>query len=290
MELGLYHSCLLEWDLDRLFGWAGAQGYRALELHGGPRFRHVDWAAVAAGRTNPVLEAQARYGVRVSGLMYGALNFLAPDPSERGAAFERLEILLRAARRSGVPLVSTFTGRDPSLTLEQNLERSGDVLRRIADLAEQHEVDVAFENCPMFHVWPWVHNIAVSPAMWRAIFEVVPSPRLGLNFDPSHLVWQGIDYLGALGAFRDRIKIVQAKDTEVLDEVQRDEGMLSLRWWRHRIPGEGSIDWQAFVARLREVGYDAVLSIEHEDPLYEDSADRVLEGLAKTKAHLDQFV
>jgi sugar phosphate isomerase/epimerase len=290
MELGLYHSCVIEWDLDRLFGWACAHGYKALELHGGPRFRHVDWRAVAAGQQNPVLDAQERYGVRVVGLMYGALNFLSADPSERSNAFERLEILLKAAGRSGVPLVSTFTGRDPNLTLEQNLEGASDSLRQIANMAEQYDVDVAFENCPMFHVWPWVHNIAVSPAMWRQIFEIVPSPRVGLNFDPSHLVWQGIDYLSALVDFRDRIKLVQAKDTEVLEHIQRDEGMLSLRWWRHRIPGEGSIDWANLFGRLGEIGYDSVVSIEHEDPLYEGSEARVLEGLAKTKAHLEQFL
>jgi sugar phosphate isomerase/epimerase len=222
--------------------------------------------------------------------MYGPLNFLSPDPVTSEAAFSYLELLLKAARRTGIPLVSTFTGRDPELTLEQNLESGRDDLRRIGELAEKYEVDVAFENCPMFHVWPWVHNIAVSPAMWHGIFEVAASPRIGLNFDPSHLVWQGIDYLGALGEFHDRIKIVQAKDTEVLAEVQRSEGMLSLRWWRHRIPGEGSIDWATLVARLHEVGYDSVVSIEHEDPLYEGSEERVLEGLAKTKAHLEPLL
>jgi sugar phosphate isomerase/epimerase len=290
MQIGLYNSCLLEWDLDRLLRWAADNGYAAVELHGGPRFRHVDWEAVAAGRINPVAACQAKYPVRVSGLMYGPLNFLSPEASVREAAFGRLEILLQAARRSGVPLVSTFTGRDPDLTLDQNLERHTDQLRRIAALAEQQEVDVAFENCPMFHTWPWVHNIAVSPAMWRKLFAVMDSPRVGLNFDPSHLVWQGIDYLAALDEFRDRIKIVQAKDTEVLEEVQRDEGMLSLRWWRHRIPGEGMIDWSVFIGRLRQVGYDAVLSIEHEDPLYEGSEERVLEGLSRTRAHLDPLV
>ncbi|MBV9171087.1 MAG: sugar phosphate isomerase/epimerase [Chloroflexi bacterium] len=290
MEIGLYHSCLMEWDLDRLFSWARTTGYRALELHGGPRFRHVDWSAIAAGRVNPVLDAQEKYNVRVVGLMYGALIFFSADTAERDSAFERLETLLHAARRARVPLVSTFTGRDPTLTLDENLERSADSLRRIADLAERHEVDVAFENCPMFHVWPWVHNVAVSPAMWRRIFEIVPTPRMGLNFDPSHLGWQGIDTLAALGDFRDRIKLVQAKDTEILPDVQREEGMLSLRWWRHRIPGEGSIDWAAFFARLREVGYDSVVSIEHEDPVYEGSDERVLEGLARTRAHLEQFL
>src|SRR6266496_963291 len=99
MRLGLYNSCLLDWDLDRLFGWAAEQGYAALELHGGPRFRHVDWDSVADGRENPLVDAQVRYPVRVCGLMYGPLNFLSPDPGERDTAFARLEVLLKAARR-----------------------------------------------------------------------------------------------------------------------------------------------------------------------------------------------
>jgi sugar phosphate isomerase/epimerase len=228
LQIGLYNACLLDWDLDRFMRWAADNGYAAVELHGGPRFRHVDWQAVADGRVNPVAEAQARYPVRVSGLMYGPLNFLSADPSVREAAVARLTVLLEAARRSGVPLVSTFTGRDPDLTLEQNLERNADQLCRIADLAEQHEVDLAFENCPMFQSWPWVHNIAVSPAMWRKLFEVMRSPCVGLNFDPSHLVWQGIDYLAAVDEFRDRIKIVQAKDTEVLEGLSRTRAHLDL--------------------------------------------------------------
>ncbi len=126
--------------------------------------------------------------------------------------------------------------------------------------------------------------------MWRSLFEVVRSPRVGLNFDPSHLVWQGIDYLAAVDEFAKRIKIVQAKDTEILPDVQRDEGMLSLRWWRHRIPGEGMIDWRAFIQRLRSAGYDTILSIEHEDPLYEGNEDMVLRGLARTRAHLDPLL
>jgi sugar phosphate isomerase/epimerase len=291
VQIGLYNTCLLDWDLDKLFGWCAEHGYAAVELHGGPRFRHVAWEAVAAGRANPVAEARARYpSVRVCGIMFGRLPFLSPDAEQAESAFARLETLLRAARRCDVPLVSTFTGRDPALTLEQNLERYPDRLRRIAELAERHAVDVAFENCPMYHTWPWDSNVAVSPAMWRQLFQLLGSPRLGLNFDPSHLVWQGIDPLAALSDARDRIKLVQAKDTEVLADVQRDEGMLSLRWWRHRIPGEGMIDWPAFIARLRAVGYDGPLSIEQEDPLYEGSEALVLEGLAKTRAHLDPLL
>jgi sugar phosphate isomerase/epimerase len=286
MRLGLYNSCLLEWEPERLLGWAAANGFSAVELHAGPRYRHVDWRAVADGRTGPLLEAQERHGVRICGLMYGALGFLSPDPVQREQAVADVEILLRAARRSGIALVSTFTGRDPALTLEQNLEAFGEVFPRVADLAERHGIDLAFENCPMFQVWPWIHNIAISPALWRRMFELVPSPRLGLNLDPSHLVWQGVDWRPALTEFRDRLKLVQAKDTEVLPEVKRDEGILTPRWWRHRIPGEGMIDWRAFLSAVRAAGYDGIVSVEHEDPRYEGSEDRVLEGVLKASAHL----
>jgi sugar phosphate isomerase/epimerase len=287
MRIGVYNSCLLDWDLDRTLGWAAANGLAAVEVHAGPRYRHVDWRAVARGGPNPLVEAQSRHGVRICGLMYGALGFLAPDPRRRRAALEELEVLLRAARASEVPVVSTFTGRDPSLTLEQNLEEYARVFPRVAELAERHQVDVAFENCPMYEQWPWVHNIAVSPAIWQEQFRLVPSQRLGLNLDPSHLVWQGIDYVGAVQEFQDRIKLVQAKDTEVLDDVLRTEGMLTLRWWRHRIPGEGLIDWRSFLGALAAVGYDGTVSIEHEDPTRSGPA-AVVEGVLLAKRHLEQ--
>lgn len=290
MRLGLYNSCLLEWEPEHLLSWAAANGFAAVELHGGPGYRQVDWQAVADGRSDPLLDAQERHGVRICGLMYGPLNFLSPDLAEGKRALADLEVMLRAARRCGVPLVSTFTGRDPARTLEENLERFAEVFPRVADLAEGHGVDVAFENCPMFHDWPWRHNIAVSPAAWRRMFQLVPSPRLGLNLDPSHLVWQGIDWRPALTEFGDRLKLVQAKDTEVLPDVQSDEGILTPGWWRHRIAGEGMIDWEAFLSAVRQAGYDGDVSLEHEDPLYSGSQERILVGVRKARDHLARFV
>ncbi|MBB6732328.1 sugar phosphate isomerase/epimerase family protein [Cohnella zeiphila] len=292
MKLALYNSCLLHWEPERLFAWAAEQGFRGVELHGGPRFAHVDWSAVADGAADAkaLLAAQERYGLPIVGLMYGALPFLSPDPDERRAAAQRIGVLLRAAARLGVPIVSTFTGRDPAKTLEQNLDGFADVFPAIADLAESLGVRLAFENCPMYEFWPPVHNIAVSPTMWRAMFELVPSPALGLNFDPSHLAWQGVDYARAVREFRDRIFIAQAKDTEKLPDTLREEGMLHHRWWRHRIPGQGDVDWSAFLTSLQEIGYDGYLSIEHEDPVWTGSDERVTKGLVLAKGHLERFI
>lgn len=290
MEIGFYNSCLMDWGLDRTFSWAKEQGFGGVEIHGGPRYPHVPWREIAAGKTNPLQKAQERYGIPVVGIMFGALRFLSPDERERQKALDNLEVLLKVAARSGIGLVSTFTGRDPLKTLEENLEDYSRVFPRVAELAERYEVDLAFENCPMYEFWPPVHNIAVSPVVWREMFERVPSERFGLNLDPSHLVWQGVDYERAVHDFGNRILLAQAKDTEVLPRVLRDEGMLTLRWWRHRVPGQGDVRWDRFVSALHEVGYKGVLSIEHEDPVWSGSDERVTRGLLLARRHLEQFV
>ena len=290
MKIGFYNSCLMDWDLDKTFGWARDHGFEGLELYGGPRYPYVSWEEIASGKTNPLLEAQERYGIPVAGLMFGALPFLSPDESERKEALQYLEVLLRAASRSNVEVVSTFTGRDPLKTLDENLDLYAEVFPQVAEMAERYEVNLAFENCPMYEYWPPVHNIAVSPVIWNEMFVRVPSERFGLNLDPSHLVWQGVDYAQAVRDFEDRIWLAQAKDTEVLHRVLREEGMLTLRWWRHRIPGQGDVRWDKFVSSLHEAGYEGVLSIEHEDPVWTGSDEKVTRGLLLARSYLDQFV
>ncbi|MCC2687075.1 MAG: hypothetical protein K0R75_3974 [Paenibacillaceae bacterium] len=291
MKIGFYNTCFIQWDVDTTFRWARDNGFHGVELHGGPRFKAVDWRGVADGRSaNELLAAQEKYGVPIPGIMFGALPFISPDPAQRKQAVEDVGVLLRAAARLGAPVVSTFTGRDPNKTLEQNLDEFAVVFPAVAELAEKTGVKLAFENCPMYEFWPYVHNIAVNPVIWKEMFSRVPSQALGLNIDPSHLVWQGIDYAKAVLDFKDRIVIAQAKDTEVLPNVLREEGMLTCRWWRHRIPGQGDVDWNKFVTALHEIGYDGILSIEHEDPIWTGTDDLVARGLIHAKRHLENFI
>ncbi len=288
-KIGFNNACLMTWELGRLFEWAADHHWPVVELHGSPRYRHVDWGAIADGRENPVAEARLQSDVDVAGIMCGLLPFLSPDPSERQRAASYLEVLLRAANRCEIPVVSTFTGRDPSKTLEQNLVAFAEVFPPLVDMAERYGVRLAFENCPMYEFWPNDANIAVSPSMWREIFALVPSEMLGLNLDPSHLVWQGIDSTRAVHEFRDRIWLVQAKDTERLPGVLADEGMLTLRWWRHRVPGQGDIDWTKFLTALFEASYSGPLIIEHEDPVWSGTDERVIRGLEIGRANLARF-
>ncbi|OUM94205.1 MAG: hypothetical protein A9Z00_00875 [Thermobacillus sp. ZCTH02-B1] len=291
MKIGFYHSCFNHWELERTFAWAKENGFYGIELHGGPRYKFIDWKELAEGRnTGEFARLQEKYEMPITGIMYGALNYLSPDPAERERARETLGILLKAAANTGIRVVSTFTGRDPMKTIEENLDLFEREFPRIAEMAEKLGVTLAFENCPMYEFWPPVYNIAVSPFLWKELFTRVPSKAFGLNIDPSHLVWQGIDCAQAVLDFRERIVLAQAKDTEVLPNVLRDQGMLTMKWWRHRIPGQGDVDWNKFVTALHEIGYDGVLSIEHEDPIWTGTDEKVQKGLLLAKKHLEQFV
>lgn len=289
MRLGLYHTCLLEWEPERLLSWMEQEHLKDLELHGGPRYGHIDWTRVAAGDAR-LAEMAARHQVRIWDIMDGSLNFLHPDRTVRERSVAHAITLLQAAKTLRATSVSVFTGRDPALTLFENLDRLPTALQPVLQVAEDLGITLALENCPMAHDWPPRFNIAINPKMWQEIFERVSSPALGIAFDPSHLVWQGIDYVVACKRFLPRIALVQAKDSETLADVVAEQGILATHFWRHRIPGQGDVDWPRLLATLAEAGYDRPIFIEQEDPFFEDDTEAVLRGLQWTRRYLEPYL
>lgn len=174
------------------------------------------------------------------------------------------------AEALGVPVVAMMTGGDRTQGPDEALTAWTAVFKEIAQVAEDAGIKIAFENWPA--VWgPFPmgsNNFGHTPEQWERMFEAVPSDALGLEFDPSHLVWQQIDYLDALYHFRDRIYHVHAKDTEIVPSVLAKVGIFGSGWWRYRIPGLGIVDWSAFLSALYEIGYDGGVAIEHEDPVF----------------------
>ena len=208
------------------------------------------------------------------------------DPAERDAWRRRQSGALDIAARWGVRKVATFAGRDGTTDLDGNLREFKAFWSPLVKKAEDLGIQICFENCPMFDPRGLRSiNIAISPAVWERIFDAIDSPALGLQFDPSHLYWEQIDYLAALRKFAPKVGLVHAKDTEILPDTLASVGVLGAGWWRYRLPGLGKIDWKAFVSTLREVGYSGDLAIEHEDPLYE--GEKAHEGLLLAKRNLE---
>ena len=276
--------------LPQVADWAAAHGFTDLEC--GPMLP-LDRAAY-----EQVLD-EGRIGI--SALIY-CRNYLSTDPEEAAQHLAALRERIVFAGALGIDKVVTSTGidksvveglydRDPALRDRgnlirripaQSLDRVVDLFGSLVELAEKNNVRLCFENCPL------MGNIAISPVMWKKLFERLPSDHLGLAYDPSHLVWEMIDPYTPLLEFKDKIFHVHAKDTAI-DRVKlaRTGILTDFSWWSYRIPGRGELDWRQLLGQLIAEGYDGTLSLEHEDAAYEGSVEAVENGLLDGKAWLE---
>jgi sugar phosphate isomerase/epimerase len=255
---------------------------------------HLDVSYFGPDDVKRVRDLTAKTGVAVSGLGYYP-NPLAPDAAESGPAVAHLHRLIDAAADLGVNVVNSFVGRDPSRSVEANWPRFLEVWRPLIEHAEGRGVRVGIENCPMLFTqdeWPGGKNLAISPAVWRRMFADIPSRSFGLNFDPSHLIWQQMDYLAPLAEFRDRLVHVHAKDARIDRAALDAHGVLSYPklWHTPKLPGMGDVRWGAILGALADAGYDGHVAIEVEDRAFEGSLEKRKESLVVSRRHLVQFL
>jgi sugar phosphate isomerase/epimerase len=290
MKLGLLTAPFPDTPLMEVADWAAAHGLGCLEIAcwpaaGGERRRyagtcHIDVASLSPAQAEEIMDALARKGVTVSALGYYP-NPLHADEDHRSAVIGHLRLVIAAAARMGVGKVNTFVGGDRRLTLDDNWTRAQAIWPAILAHARDHGVTLAFENCPMIFSrdeWPGGHNIAYSPLIWRRILSEWDGT--GMNFDPSHLVWQMIDIPRFIAEFGPRMTHVHAKDLMIDRDGLYERGIMSLGmgWQIPRMPGLGAVDWAQVFAGLFRAGYDGPVIIEHEDRDFEGSDDRVKRG------------
>lgn len=275
MRIGFYTNYT-----PQIAAFAERIGFRSLELSAWPHSSlnpdKVTKSELSAMRKD--LEAR---DIELSALGYYP-NYLAPDAHEAQEALRYLGKVVDLAGDIGVPVVATFAGRNPELSVEDNLPAFKETFSRICEQAERRNVKIALENCPMMNRFSMKgENIAFSPEIWRVLFQLVPSANLGLELDPSHCVWQGIDYVKAVKEFGPKIFHVHAKDMEIRRDLLADSGIYGVAltrfaglghgWWRARTPGWGEVDWAKLITALIEVGYKGNLDIEHEDDVFAES-------------------
>ena len=293
MKLGFLTACLPRRNLAEICEWAATQGFEALEVAAWPDLGDRPFTATHLAvedfderRADDARQLFERHGLECSSLSYYDNN-LHPDPAERAAVHEHLHRCIDAARLLGCPTVGTFVGRDPTRSVTDNLRDAESVFRPMVDHAGEVGVKLIIENCVMegWHPDGYPGNLAYSPELWEWMFSL----GLYLNYDPSHLLWMGIDPVEALRPYVDRIPHAQAKDIE-LDRgarsrygwpgraVDRDDPW-DVGWWRYRVPGLGEVDWPRLIDVLYEGGFDGVLSVEHEDPVWGGTEEKVETGL-----------
>ncbi|MBN2413078.1 sugar phosphate isomerase/epimerase [candidate division KSB1 bacterium] len=307
MKLGFLTACLPQLGLEEIVEWASGNGFQMLELAAWPvdsdrdyKARQIDAANFTNDDAKWVKDLFAKYDLGISAMAYYDNN-IHPDMNKRNSYIAHLKKVIDTAAKLDVELVGTFVGSRPDKSPTENLKEIGKVFRELVKYAGDKGVKLMIENCPMEN---WVQfglpgNFAYSPELWETLFNEVPDKNFGLNMDPSHLYWLGIDYILAVKDFAPRIFHAHAKDTEVLADGEYKYGIFGRQiepvpwksgWWRYRMPGLGEIDWNRFITTLQETGYDFVLSIEHEDPIWEGSVEKVKSGLILGYKHLSQFV
>lgn len=303
MKLGFVSAILPDLSLEEVASFASSERFACVEVMCWPKGRaerryagitHVDvegFDPAAAGR---VSETMHQAGVAISGLGYYP-NPLAPDRNEAEVYVEHIKKVILAAELLGVEVVNTFIGRDWTRSVDENWPRLMEVWPPLVKFAEDHGRRIAIENCPMFFTgdeWPGGKNLAHSPAIWRRMFEEIPSPSFGLNYDPSHLLWQQIDYVAPLREFGPRIFHVHAKDAKVDRHRLNEVGVLAtpLAWHTPKLPGLGEVDWGRLFSGLTDAGYQGPVCIEVEDRAYEADLQSRKRSLRQSRNFLSQFV
>jgi len=303
MRLGFVSAILPDLSLEEVVAFAAETGYGCVEVMCWPLGKaerryagvtHIDVVDFTADDAAEVNELFAQYGVTISGLGYYP-NPLAPDEAEAQVYAEHIKAVIRAARLLGVPVINTFIGRDWTKSLDENWPRFLSTWKPLIAFAEDNGVKIGIENCPMLFTrdeWPGGKNLARSPAIWRRMFEDIPSNNFGLNYDPSHMIWQQMDYLAPMREFKDRLFHIHAKDARVdvhkLDQV----GVLAFPNEYHtpKLPGMGDVDWGKFFSVLTDTGYSGPVAVEVEDRAYEGSLTLRQASLTQSLAYLRQFL
>jgi sugar phosphate isomerase/epimerase len=302
MQLGFVSAILPDLSLEELLAFAAGQGFDCVELMCWPAGKaerryagvtHLDVTGFGDSDAARVSELVERHGVAISGLGYYP-NPLTANAEERQTYVEHIKHVIAAAARLGVPVMNTFVGRDHTKSIDDNWPVFEEVWPPIITFAEEQGVKVGIENCPMSFTadeWPGGKNLAISPAVWRRMFERIPSPNFGLNFDPSHLVWQRIDYVRAIREFGGRFVHVHAKDARVDHQGLYEFGILGtpLQYHTPKLPGLGDVNWGRFFSALTDSGYDGPVCVEVEDRAYEGSLEKRKQSLTQSLRYLKQF-
>lgn len=300
MKLGFVSAILADLSFAEVMEFAAAEGFDCVEVMCWPvgkaerRYAGVTHIDVQNLDVAAVQQVVQDTGVAISGLGYYP-NALAASAEERTVAVDQIRRVIGAAAELGIGQMNTFIGRDPAKSVDDNWPLFLETWPSIVEEAAAANVNIGIENCPMFFSgdeWPGGKNLAHSPAVWRRMFEAIPSANFGLNYDPSHLVWQMMDPVAPLWEFKDRLHHAHAKDARIDRHKLNDVGIMAnpLQYHQPKLPGLGEVNWGQFFSVLGDVGYTGAVCIEVEDRPYESSLEGRKDALRQSARYLRQFL
>ena len=303
LDLGFVSAILAGNSFEEVIDFAASHEFKCVEIMCWPqgkaerRYAGVTHINVQELDDKSITHIQSRLswnGIYISALGYYP-NPLDPDKEKAAVYVEHIKKMIKAAARLEVGVVNTFIGRDPARSLDYNLGRFRETWPEIIKIAEEQNIKIGIENCPMLFTkdeWPGGKNLAVSPAIWDQMFEAIPSNYFGLNYDPSHLVWMQMDEVQPIYDYAEKLHHIHLKDVKVYRDKLNRVGILAypLEYHSPKIPGLGDVRWRDFFSALTSVGYRGPVCIEVEDRAYEGSAEDIQAAILTSRNYLRQFV
>jgi sugar phosphate isomerase/epimerase len=301
LKLGFVSAILADSSFEGVVDFAANNDFKCVEMMCWPgnsadarRYAgvtHIDVENMDINYINGYLKQK---NISISGLGYYP-NPLDADIKKSEFYIEHIKKIIRACNQLGVPVMNTFIGRNQALNMQDNLELFKKLWKPIIETAEQEDIKIGIENCPMFFTndeWPGGKNLAISPAVWDRMFETFPTPLFGLNYDPSHMIFQMMDEIKPIYQYKDRLHHVHIKDVKVYRDKLDRVGILAnpLEYHSPKLPGLGNVNWRAFFAALTDIRYRGPVVIEVEDKAYEGSQEDVHAAIRTARNYVKQFL
>lgn len=303
MKLGLVSAILDGWNFEEMIDTVSEMGFCCVETACWPQGKaerryagvsHIDVEDLTDEKAAYILDYCKKKNVEISSLAFYP-NTMDGDLEKREKTIEHLKKVIAASAKLGINMVTTFIGRDQTKSVEENIALFSEIWPPIIAYAEEKKVKVAIENCPMLFgkdQWPGGQNLMTTPVIWRKLFAIIDSEYFGINYDPSHFIWQQMDYIKPLYEFKEKIFHVHYKDIKLYPDRLAECGVMAypLDYMSPKLPGLGDVDWGRYVSALTDIGYEGYSCIEVEDKAFESSRERVLDSIRLSKRYLEQFV
>jgi sugar phosphate isomerase/epimerase len=303
MKLGFVSAILPELSMEELIDFAADSGYSCIEVCCWPAGQaerryagvtHIDVASLDDEKAAGINNYLRNRGIEISALGYYP-NPLDPDEEKSRFYISHIKKVIDAASMLGINKINTFIGRDKNRSVDENFETFRQIWPEIIWHAGEKEVKVCIENCPMIFTqdeWPGGHNLATTPSIWRRMFSEINSGHFGLNYDPSHLLWQQMDYIKPLYEFKEKLFHIHLKDAKLYRDKLDEVGIMAtpLQFHSPKLPGLGDIDWSSFFSALNDIRYKGPVCVEVEDKAFENSIEDRKEALHISKRFLNQYL
>ena len=303
LDLGFVSAILADKSFEEVIDFASENRFKCVEIMCWPKGKaerryagvtHIDVDQLTGDKVDQIKYYLNSKGIYISGLGYYP-NPLDPDQQQSKVYIDHIKKVIDAAAKLEIPVVNTFIGRDPSKNIDDNIKLFEDKWPEIINHAGQCEINIGIENCPMFFTndeWPGGKNLATTPAIWDRLFEIIPNQNFGLNYDPSHMIWQHMDEIRPIYEYKDRLHHIHLKDVKVYKEKLDRVGIMAnpLEYHTPKLPGYGDVRWSDFFSGLTEVGYRGPTCIEVEDRAFENSEEDIKTSILTSRNYLSQYL